>query len=256
VIPSFTERAKQWSSPPVDDIGYLPSADLLAMEDEPLLDLVFEMETNRYHGWRNFENRWRRVLRIDETTKKNVLDYGCGVGIEALQYARNGNNVSVADIVETNVELASRVIYLSGYTTVHEMVINGKEPFLPYLHPDTHKQDSFHVIHCAGVLHHIPKPIPVVRSMHEWLKPEGELRLMLYSDEAWKIATKTEPPGGDVYDYVEFDRFWQHWDAVGGYADYYTRQRLAERFGQWFHIETCQPLTEHGEYIGAVLRKR
>lgn len=255
MIPSFAKRAKAWSSPPVDGVGYLPSADLLTWSDEALTDLVSEMEKERYEGWRNFQGRWRRVLRMDETQGKSVLDYGCGVGVEALQYAKAGNDVSIADISETNVELAHRVIYLHGYSTVHEMVIKEKPPFLP-LKSGEHAQDSFDVIHCSGVLHHIPKPIPVVKAFHKWLRNDGELRLMLYSDEAWKLATKTEPPEGEVFDYEEFDVFWKTWDAVGGYADYYTRERLTERFGEWFTVETCQPLTEHGEYLGAVLRKR
>ena len=249
-IPTFATRAKQWSSPPVDDVGYLPSKDLLELTDKALRDLVEKMEARRYGGWRNFQGRWRRQLRMDETTKKDVLDYGCGVGVEALQYAKNGNYVSIADISGDNVKLAHRVLYLHGYKTVHEMVVKEEEPILPV------KPGSFDVIHCSGVLHHIPDPIPVVRSMHEWLRDNGELRLMLYSDEAWRIATKTEPPDDDVFNYVEFDAFWQHWDAVGGYADYYTRHRLAARFNQWFRVESCAPITQHGEYIGAILRKK
>jgi SAM-dependent methyltransferase len=255
VIPSFTQRQKDWSSPPVDDIGYLPAADLLTWNDTALVDLIEEMEQNRYFGWRNFDGRWRRVLRLDETKGKHVLDYGCGVGVEALQYARNGNRVSIADISPDNLRLAQRVIELFGHSPLHVMLIEEEEPFLPVLKPGK-ELDTFDVIHCCGVLHHIPDPVPVVRSMAGWLRPEGELRLMLYSDEAWKIATKTEPPEGDVFDYEEFDSFWQHWDAVGGYADFYTRSRLDDRFGEWFNLQTYQPLTEHGEYVGAVLVKR
>lgn len=254
-VPSFKARAKQWSSPPVDDVGYIPAADMLKMDDKDLLALVNDFEVARYQGWRNWRNRWRDVLRLDMTKQKNVLDYGCGVGIEALQYAKAGNYVSLADIAPDNVRLASRIIHLHGFKTVHEMVIDENEPFLPYLHPKTDKHDSFDVIHCAGVLHHIPDPVAVIRSMHKWTRRDGELRLMLYSNVAWEIATKTLAPEGDVHDYVEFDQFWQHWDPIGGYADWYDVEKLRHRFGQWFKVLRYEPLTRNGAYVGAVMVK-
>lgn len=254
---SFAKRVEQWSSPPVDDVGYISSAELLTWDDEALLDLIQEFENTRYHGWRNWQGRWRDVLGLDDTSNKSVLEYGCGFGIEALQYARRNNQVSIADISADNLRLAHRVIHLSGYKTLHEMEINEKAPFLPWLKPETNDLDRFDVIHCAGVLHHIPDPEPVVEQMARWLKKDGELRLMVYSDEAWRIATQTEPPDeGKVEDYVEFDLFWKHWDPIGGYADWYSCQRLQQRFGKWFRVRRCRPLTQHGEYLGAVLDKR
>lgn len=249
MIPTFAQRRKQWSSPPVDDVGYLASKDLLTWHDEALLELVVDMEHARYSGWRNWNGNWRRVLGLDKTEDKDVLDYGCGVGVEALQYAKTGNRVSAADISTDNIALTERVLDLYGHPATSSYLILSKPPFIV-------SPGLFDVIHCSGVLHHIPEPLPVVEHMHSWLRTRGELRLMLYSDEAWRIATKTEPPDGNVFDYVEFDQFWQHWDAVGGYADWYDREKLENRFGKWFEVKHCEPLTKEGAYIGAVLVKR
>ena len=247
MIPTFEQRVREWSSPPVDDIGYISSENLLRLRAEDLLDVVHSFEETRYQGWRNYENRWREVLGLDSTRDKVVLDYGCGVGIEALQYARTGNDVIVADISRDNVRLAMRVIELEGFSAgafqiTEDHLVNFM--FAP-----------FDVVHCAGVLHHIPDPLPVVEAMHEHLNEGGELRLMLYSDEAWRIACGTEPPAV-VEDDPRFDRFWTHWDPIGGYADWYDLQRLAMRFGHLFDIERYESLTENGAYVGAVLSKR
>jgi SAM-dependent methyltransferase len=237
----------QWSSPPVDEIGYIASTKLLKLRADDLLDLVRQMEESRYMGWRNWENRWREVLGLDTTEDKVVLDYGCGVGIEALQYARTGNDVIVADISRENVRLAMRILDLEGFQVGSFQITED--------HLMNFMFAPFDVIHCAGVLHHIPDPIPVVEEMAEHLAPNGELRLMLYSDEAWRIACDTEPPEV-VTDDPRFDRYWSHWDPVGGYADWYDEQRLYERFGGLFSIERYEPLTENGAYVGAVLVKR
>lgn len=250
-IPSFSQRRAAWSSPPVDDIGYLPSSDLLTWDDEALIDLISQMAQSRYQGWRNYEMRWRVILGLDSTRDKDVLDYGCGVGLEALQYAKVGNRVSIADISPSNVLLAERVLHLCGHKVSNTIVLTQKPPFSVLL-----AAGQFDVIHCCGVLHHIPDPVAVVKQMAEWLRPAGELRLMLYSDKAWEIATGTKPTGAPVEDSELFERYWTHWDPHGGYADWYNRERLEERFGQWFVVTTCEPLTERGEYIGAVLVKR
>jgi 2-polyprenyl-3-methyl-5-hydroxy-6-metoxy-1,4-benzoquinol methylase len=87
-----------WRRIPVDDVGYLTAEELLARSDTDLRTLIDRMEQTRYSGWRNHEGRWRDILGLDTTSGKTVLDYGCGVGLEALQYARAGNDVVVADL--------------------------------------------------------------------------------------------------------------------------------------------------------------
>jgi len=249
-IPPFSERRRSWSSPPVDDIGYFPAKEMLSWDEQTLNDVIGRMAEARYGGWRNFQMRWRIVLGLDTTRGKDVLDYGCGVGLEALQYAKLGNRVSIADIAPHNVELASKVLQASGYEAEHRYLIYEFPPFIQ-------KEDlAFDVIHCCGVLHHIPNPIPVVTQMAAWLRAKGELRLMLYSDKAWEIATGTPPINMPVQDSELFERYWTHWDPHGGYADWYNQDRIEERFGELFQVKTCEPLTEHGEYIGAVLVKR
>jgi len=250
-IPSFGQRAQAWASPPVDDIGYLPAVNMLAMTDAQLVDLIEQMEINRYTGWRNWQGKWRDVLGLDTTHGKYVLDYGCGTGIEAVQYIKARNEVVVADISETNVALAQRVCSLFGFNPTGIIMVGDSEPgFHPGYKP-------FDVIHCCGVLHHIPEPAPVVEKMASWLAPQGQLRLMVYSDEAWRIATGGEPPQmWATFADVRFEQFWTHWDPIGGYADWYDRTKLEDWFGEWFTVERCEPLTEHGEYLGAVLVKR
>lgn len=249
-IPSFEERVKQWSSPPVDDLAYVPSRQMLAMDMIPLNEMIRKMGENRYGGWRNHQGRWRSVLGLDSTRGKRVLDYGCGVGLEALEYAKAGNELRVADISEDNVRLALRVLRMNGFNSFGIRLTSDPHDF-------TFRHEPFDVIHCVGVLHHIPEPIPVVKAMADALAPGGELRLMVYSDEAWRIATGTQPPRGmPVEDHPDFERYWQRWDPHGGYADWYDEIKLAEWFGEWFILDRYEPLTEHGEYVGAVLVKR
>ena len=249
MIPTFASRRKAWSNPPIDDIGYLPSRELLTWDTADLIDIIGRMAESRYSGWRNWEMRWRTTLKLDHTEGKRVLDYGCGVGLEALQYAKRGNRVWLADISQDNLNLAQRILSIEGQKEEGTFLVKEKAPLITPAEP-------FDVIHCVGVLHHIPDAESVVEAMHGWLADNGELRLMVYSDEAWRIATGTEPPAWNVESDPSFDLFWQHWDPIGGYADWYDCKRLNTRFGKWFTVDICQPLTQYGEYLGAVLVKR
>jgi SAM-dependent methyltransferase len=224
------------------------------MNDHEFCSVMRQMEENRYGGWRNVRNRWIDALRIDDTEGKRVLDYGCGVGVEALQFA-GSNRVWVADIAPGNLEVAKRLFALSDYELEGALLIKGSPPFIQA----TEKFDpdaAFDVIHCSGVLHHIVDPVPVVKAMHGWLSDGGELRLMLYSDSAWAAATGEHPPPADVTDSPLREKFVRHWDAVGDWADWYNQQRLVDRFGEWFRVADYKKITASGEFIGAVLVKR
>ncbi len=249
-IPSFKERQRAWSSPPVDDIGYIPASDLLAMDDDQFLAVINQAVENRYSGWRNHRENWTNMLTQWDVTKgKRILDYGCGIGLEGLCLARN-NTVFCADISEGNLAVAERAFVLSGHDAPSLFPIMGRKPFIE------NPPGELDIILCLGVLHHIPDPVPVVRAMHSWLKPGGELRLMVYSDHAWRFATKTPVPEGPVEKDPGFENFWTHWDPIGGYADWYNGAKLADWFGEWFEVRQCRPVTQKGEYLGAVLVAR
>jgi SAM-dependent methyltransferase len=237
-----------WSSPPVDGVGYLPSAEMLRMPDEQLVQVILTMRNERYSDWRNFQNRWRDLMGLDSLVAKDVIDWGCGVGLEALELASAGNRVTVADIVPSNVDLAARVGELFGHA-FHVRVLEQRSPFLP------DSPGRYDVFYCNGVLHHIREPQLVMQRAYEILRPGGQARLMVYSDRGWTTATGTEPPQ-DVAGHPKFMQFVRFFDDVGYWADWYNRERLEQRFGQWFTVERFAYLTPDSRYCAAVLRRK
>jgi SAM-dependent methyltransferase len=248
---------------PVDDVGYPDSRALKALADHELVQLITQLQITRYQGWRNHGNlwvsellrmtkRWGNVYSHDgDLTGAQVLDYGCGTGVEGLQYARAGAVVSVADLSQANVDLATRVLQIHGYgEQVGDRWVIGTEPgFLPRL------AGFFDVIHCAGVLHHIRDPQPVMAEFAELLEPDGELRLMLYSDRAWEIATGTTPPDDTALD-PALPQYVRTMDAVGEFADWYDATKLTAEFGDLFTLTRCTYLTPDRRYLAAILEPR
>jgi len=246
---TWSERVHQWSHLPVDDVGYPHASDLLAMSDTELIELVNQMRATRYGGWRNHGGLWREVLGLDSTTDKDILDFGCGIGIEALEFALVGNRVSLADLSSVNVQLAERVLGLFGCSPVSIFHVSDKFPYFAGL------SDSFDIFYCNGVLHHIPWARSVMEVAHNVIREDGEARLMTYSDTGWRRATNTDPPE-DVTSHPQFEKFVRHFDQVGDYADWYNEAKLKDWFGDLFDVTRCEYITPEKIYLASILVRR
>jgi len=237
----------------VDDVGYLSSADLMIMGDTQLNLTILQMAQTRYQGWRNHAGLWREMLKLDDTHGKHILDFGCGVGMEARELQEAGNRVDLADLSMSNLELAARVLALGDHAPDEEVVCHLVTDQEPYFEADA----SFDVIHCSGVLHHIPWARKIMERFHQLLRPGGEVRLMLYSDKGWTIATGTDvPTWRDTQHHPKFDQFVRFFDSVGTYADWYDLNKIYGWFGDLFSVDDFSYITEDYRYCVAVLTKK
>jgi SAM-dependent methyltransferase len=249
--------AKVWRRVPVEGAGYLDSADLLRLPDGDLAALVSSAETMRYQGWRNADNWWiDNLLRMDkrwdhltgsgergDLAGAQVLDYGCGLGLEGKKYAEAGARVWLADVCADNVDLADRVLRLHGHPADDYWVIGEDEPPLV----------KFDVIHCVGVLHHIRDPAPTMELFHELLARDGELRLMVYSDLDWEQVTgATTAASHDLGLRRKFIEAMDHGDVP--WSDWYDFDALNELAGEAWFIERTVYLQGAHHYLAAIMR--
>jgi SAM-dependent methyltransferase len=249
MVPDFQSQVIEWSSPPVDHLNrYVPSKELLGMSDDELHEFIRLMEAERYQGWRNFNGLWRSALGLDTTYGKRVLDYGCGVGLEALQFAKRLNDVELADISFANLQFASRVLRTVRPQNIRLYVIKEQWPFIE-------PEEPYDIFYCAGVLHHIWYPQEVMKRAWEILVPGGEARLMLYTDHAWRNYVGSELPEDTAND-PGFSYFVRAFDQVGNYADWYDADKVQRLFGEWFNLEQWTYLTPWKNYAAAILRRK
>jgi SAM-dependent methyltransferase len=246
---TFATQVQEWSRPPVDGVGYISSTDLLALPDHELRRMIDAMRRTRYdvNQWRNWRGKWRDLMGLDRYVGK-VLDYGCGVGVESLELAMSGNEVVVADIVQTNIDVTARVLRLYGYAVYNASLIGETQTVA--LRPG-----SYDAFHCNGVLHHCVAPRLVMEEAHALLSDHGEARIMVYSDQGWRWATGEDPPDDDVREHPRFETFVRAFDAVGMHADWYDESKIKRLFGDLFEIERFDYITQDGRYCVAVLRK-
>ena len=118
--------------------------------------------------------RWiGEALGYASTAGLDVLDVGCGQGIDVVQYARAGARVTGIDLTERHVELARSHVEALGLTAA---IVQGDAEQLPL--PDA----SFDRVSSNGVLHHTPDMPAALRQIHRVLRPgTGEARIIVYN---------------------------------------------------------------------------
>src|SRR4030095_12594819 len=142
-------------------------------------DLSSEQDRRRYFediARKRYEGReWHvpLVARFSAFREKDVLEIGCSIATDGLEFARNGARYVGVDLTPKSIELAKERFALFGVPVRFEVADAERE--LPF--PD----DSFDHIYSFGVIHHSPVPERIIREIYRVLRPGGTLTVMLYN---------------------------------------------------------------------------
>ena len=175
-----------------------------------------------YHipGFADFE-RWRG---------KKVLEIGCGIGTDTINFARAGAEVTTVDLSEKSMELARKRAAVFGVEERIRFCPGNAEQLSAFVHPE-----RYDLIYSFGVIHHTPNPDAVLEQLRQYSGPGTTVKIMVYHRWSWKVAwiLATEGKG----------QFWKLQDLVAKNSEAqtgcpvtytYTRgegRRLLERHG-------------------------
>jgi ubiquinone/menaquinone biosynthesis C-methylase UbiE len=111
----------------------------------------------------------------------DVLDVGCGQGIDVARYARAGARATGVDLTPRHVELArAHLAALNLEATIE----HGDAESLPF--PD----ESFDRVSSNGVLHHTPDMPAALAEIARVLRPGGETRVVVYNKRSFHYWVK------------------------------------------------------------------
>jgi SAM-dependent methyltransferase len=116
------------------------------------------------------------VVDFSAYRSKRLLEIGCGVGIDLLEFATHGGQVTGIDISEQALALARDNFALHGVGGEFH-VMNGEA-----LEFD---DNSFDAVYAHGVLQYTVDAGQMVAEIHRVLKPGGEALLMVYNRYSW-----------------------------------------------------------------------
>jgi SAM-dependent methyltransferase len=111
------------------------------------------------------------TMGFDKFRGAKLLEIGCGMGSDLLQFARGGAQCTGVDLTPRSVEITRHRFSLYGLNADF-MISDGER--LPFA------SESFDVVYSNGVLHHTPDTAGAIREIHRVLRKGGTAKVMLY----------------------------------------------------------------------------
>jgi ubiquinone/menaquinone biosynthesis C-methylase UbiE len=130
------------------------------------------VERHRYQT----ESHIPEVVRFERWRDSEVLEVGCGLGTDAVNFARAGAHYTGVDLTEASIDLVRRRFELEGLTA--ELKVADAEA-LPFA------DNCFHLVYSHGVLHHTPDTQRAINEVQRVLKPGGTAMVMLYHKNSY-----------------------------------------------------------------------
>lgn len=162
VDPAEAKRAavEQWTADPCGEV--------VAEGEAGTLSYFHSLLASRtdYAAW--MEND----LRYDAMRDRDVLDVGCGQGIDLTRFARGGARVTGIDLTPRHVELATKHL---AALELEATIVQGDAEAMPFA------DASFDLVSSNGVLHHTPGFDAALREIHRVLRPGGEAQIVVYN---------------------------------------------------------------------------
>jgi SAM-dependent methyltransferase len=118
---------------------------------------------------------------FDRWKGKYVLEVGCGIGTDAINFARDDAIYTGVELSQASLDVAKRRFDVFGLPG--RLVQCNAEKLADYV-----EHEAFDLVYSFGVIHHTPQPDSVVREVRKVIRPDGEFRLMLYAKDSWKDA--------------------------------------------------------------------
>ncbi len=174
------------------------------LSDDPPGSAAFYTALDRYRLRRC--RYLTRVVDFGAWAGRDVLEIGCGAGLDLVRFARKGARVTGVDVAERALALARGCCEASG---VEATLLEADGARLPFA------DARFDLVYCHGVLPFTRDPAGVIAESHRVLRPGGTAIMMVYHRRSWMRLALCIPgwepghadaPAFRLYDRREFQK--------------------------------------------------
>ncbi|MBI3653903.1 MAG: class I SAM-dependent methyltransferase [Acidobacteria bacterium] len=125
-----------------------------------------------------YQTEWHipEVVQFNRWRDKAVLEIGCGLGTDAINFARAGAHYTGVDLTERSIELVQRRF---DFENLKGELRTADAENLPFA------DNTFDLVYSHGVLHHTPDTERAINEAHRVLKPNGQAMVMLYHKNSY-----------------------------------------------------------------------
>jgi SAM-dependent methyltransferase len=138
-----------------------------------------EVEARKYF----VEPHILRFADFERWRGKKVLEVGCGIGTDTINFARYGAWVTAVDLSEKSLGIARQRAEVYGLQHRIRFYVGDSENLRTFLPCDT-----YDLVYSFGVIHHTPHPERVLAELCHYLRPGGTIKIMVYHRYSWKVC--------------------------------------------------------------------
>jgi 2-polyprenyl-3-methyl-5-hydroxy-6-metoxy-1,4-benzoquinol methylase len=114
---------------------------------------------------------------------KRVLEIGCGIGTDTINFARAGAFVTAVDLSEESIALARKRAEVFGVADRITFYAADAERLSETVPPA-----PYDLVYSFGVIHHTPHPERVIAEISErFVHDDTVLKVMVYHRTSWKV---------------------------------------------------------------------
>jgi 2-polyprenyl-3-methyl-5-hydroxy-6-metoxy-1,4-benzoquinol methylase len=115
---------------------------------------------------------------------KRVLEIGCGLGTDTMNFLRAGARVTAVDLSSKSLELARQRAQVYGVADRVQFVEADAERLAEFVRPE-----PYDLVYSFGVIHHSPHPERILDQLRRhFVGPGSVLKLMVYHRHSLKVA--------------------------------------------------------------------
>jgi SAM-dependent methyltransferase len=114
---------------------------------------------------------------------RRVLEVGCGLGTDTINFARAGAYVTAVDLSEESLDLARKRAKIYGVEDRVRFVAADAELLSEFVEPQ-----PYDLVYSFGVIHHSPHPERILQQLRSYFVSVGStLKVMVYHRWSWKV---------------------------------------------------------------------
>jgi ubiquinone/menaquinone biosynthesis C-methylase UbiE len=117
-----------------------------------------------------------QLLRFRDWKGKSVLEIGCGIGIDAAEFARHGAQVTALDLSPKNIELAKKYF---AYNNLEGTLLVGNAEEMCF------DDNAFDAVVAIGVFIYTPNTQKAIDEVLRVVKPGGKVICMFWNRISW-----------------------------------------------------------------------
>jgi ubiquinone/menaquinone biosynthesis C-methylase UbiE len=136
-----------------------------------------EVEARKYH----VEPHIPAFAQFERWAGKRVLEVGCGIGTDTINFARAGATVTAIDLSTESLAIARKRAQVFGLEDRIRFFAADAEHLSSLVRPE-----PFDLVYSFGVLHHTPDPARAVGEIRKFMSKSSEFRMMVYARNSWK----------------------------------------------------------------------